>query len=57
MSWPTTRKHPRTLNEAFPDVRANWCEGWTRKQSNVGSWILAAFIGVAFAVVIAYNVR
>lgn len=22
MSWPTTRRYPRTLAEAFPDVRA-----------------------------------
>jgi hypothetical protein len=23
---PTTRRHPRTLWEAFPDVRAGWIE-------------------------------
>lgn len=24
--WPTTRRHPRTLAEAFPVERAEWIE-------------------------------
>jgi hypothetical protein len=27
MGSPTTRKHPRTLNEAFPQDAAEWFEG------------------------------
>jgi hypothetical protein len=27
MRNPTTRKHPRTLNEAFPQDAAEWFEG------------------------------
>jgi hypothetical protein len=51
--WPTTRRHPRTLDEAFPDSRAQWCEGWQRPARN--GWagrLLAVLIGVLLAVVI-----
>ena len=30
MSTPTTRRHPRSLSDAFPDVRAHCIEGPAR---------------------------
>lgn len=54
MTWPTTRRHPRTLAEAFNDShRAMWHEGWMRPSSaRWGAPVLAVVIGVALALVI-----
>jgi len=53
MSYPTTRRHPRTLDEAFPDCRAAWHEGWQRPQhSRWAGPLLAVAIAVALTLVI-----
>lgn len=54
MSWPTTRRHPRSMAEAFNDVdRAAWAEGWTRPAAaRWGAPLLAVLIGVALAMVL-----
>lgn len=53
--WPTTRRHPRTLAEAYPDVRATWSEGWMRgRHDRHLSRLLAVAIGAALALVLAY---
>lgn len=53
MSWPTTRKHPRSLADAFPDERASWSEGWQRRRALLAAdAALAVAIGVALALVI-----
>ena len=53
MSWPTTRKHPRSLADAFPAERASWSEGWQRRHTLlVADVALAVAIGVALALVI-----
>lgn len=55
MSWPTTRRHPRTMAEAFPDSRATWSEGWMRPSHT--RWhgpLLAVAIAVALALVIVH---
>lgn len=59
MSWPTTRRHPRTLTEAFDDAeRASWREGWQRQHALlVADAALAVAIGVALAFVLAYGGR
>jgi len=55
MSWPTTRKHPRSLADAFPDERASWSEGWQRRHTLlVADVALAVAIGVALALVIVH---
>jgi hypothetical protein len=56
MSWPTTRRHPRTLTEAFDDAeRASWREGWQRQHALlVADVALAVAIGVALALVIVH---
>jgi len=55
MVWPTSRRHPRTLAEAFQDAhRAAWAEGWQRPHHAWLSWLLATAIGVALAVVLVH---
>lgn len=55
MSWPTTRKHPRSLADAFPSERASWSEGWQRRHTLlVADVALAVAIGVALALVIVH---
>ena len=56
MSWPTTRKYSRTMSEAFPDVRATWSEGWSREPYRIRGWMLAVFIGVSLALLVAYSI-
>lgn len=53
MSWPTIRRHPRTLWEAYPDVRASWSEGWMRTHHH--RWagrLLAVAIGVVLGLLL-----
>lgn len=52
MICSTTRRHPRTLADAFPDVRATWHEGWQRRSERMASVLLAIGIGVALALVL-----
>ena len=53
MTWPTPRRHPRTLADAFPDVRAGWSEGWHRPRSQRwASRLLAVAIGIILALVL-----
>jgi len=55
MSWPTTRKYPRSLADAFPSERASWSEGWQRRHTLlVADVALAVAIGVALALVIVH---
>jgi hypothetical protein len=49
MSWPTTRKHPRSLAEAYPDIRATWHEGWQRNHERWLGRLLAVAIGIVLA--------
>jgi len=52
MSHPTTRKHPRTLNEAFPQDAAEWFEGPARGEGAAYKFFLwciyAALVVVLF---------
>lgn len=53
MSWPTTRRYPRTLAEAFPDERATWHDGWQRPVThNWAGRALAIAIGISLALVL-----
>jgi len=55
MTCPTTRRHPRTLAEAFPDVRATCAEGWQRTPDH--RWaarLLAVAVGIALALAIVH---
>ena len=55
MSYPTTRRHPRSLAEAWPREHANPIE-FHRGPQIVRGWVLATAIGVALAVLVAYGV-
>jgi predicted protein tyrosine phosphatase len=48
MSWPTTRKHPRTLAEAWPREHAAAITCY-RGTGRIRAWLLAIGIGVALA--------
>ena len=57
MSWPTTRRHPRTLAEAFPDERARCTEGnphRVTRAERVGDTLLAVVIGIVLALVLVH---
>jgi hypothetical protein len=56
MSWPTTRRYPRTTVEAFQDAaRATWHEGWMRpKHARWYGPLLAVAIGAALAMAITH---
>ncbi len=48
--WPTIRRFARTLDEAFPDSRAGWSEGWQKPAgSRWANRLLATAIGIALA--------
>ena len=51
--WPTTRRYPRTMLEAFPDAVEN-AEWWHPPEKNyepmnIALWMLAAFAWVGLA--------
>lgn len=52
MPFPTTRCHPRSLAEAFPDVRAGWHEGWQRPAARALGPALAVAIAIGLALVL-----
>lgn len=55
MTWPTTRRHPRTLAEAFNDShRASWCEGWQHPHNEWAGRLLAVAIGIALTLVLVH---
>jgi len=60
MSWPTTRRHPRTLREAFPRDHANWlwCDSrghrWLHKLARAIGWALAIAFFAAWGAVTAH---
>jgi hypothetical protein len=55
MSYPTSRRYPRSLAEAWPREHANPIEFYRGPQI-VRGWVLATAIGVALAVLVAYGV-
>lgn len=55
MSTPTTRRYPRSLAEAFPDVRAYAIEHTTRHRSTLADIALAVVIGAALATALVYG--
>jgi hypothetical protein len=53
MTCPTTRRHPRSLAEAFPDARACAVEHYRAPRADRwAGFALAVAIGVALAFVI-----
>ena len=44
MNYDTTRTHPRTLSQAFPDERAHCIEGPDRQPSSAGSIAVAVAV-------------
>lgn len=54
MSTPTTRKFPRTLQEAFPQERAYAIERSSRRMDAVGSVLLAVAIGLGLALALVH---
>jgi hypothetical protein len=48
VSWPTTRRHPRSLAEAFPDERA--CAIEHHRALPVLDWVLGVLLAVAVAI-------
>ena len=50
LDWPTTRRHPRSLEDAFPDMRA-YSGDWVRMpaRNGWGGRALAVGMGVALA--------
>ena len=42
MNYETSRRHPRTMSEAFSDTRASCTEGWQRTGDTAVAWTLAA---------------
>lgn len=58
MSWPTTRKHPRSLAEAYADVRACAIECPPRRRWSwwtVADVALAIVAGIALAWALIYG--
>lgn len=55
MSYPTSRRYPRSLAQAFPKEHANPIEYHCGPQI-VRGWVLATAIGVALAVLVAFGV-
>ena len=56
MNNPTTRRHPRTLAEAFPDERAYAIERPRRRIGDVvADCIFAVALGLVGAMVLAHN--
>lgn len=56
MSFPTTRRFPRSLSDAFPDSRAVATEGNPHRVSlteRISDVLLAVAIGVVLAVALA----
>jgi len=53
LDWPTTRRHPRSMEDAFPDMRAESGD-WTRmrRRNMIGDVVLASAIGVALAAIL-----
>jgi len=53
LDWPTVRRHPRSLADAYPDVRA-YSGDWTRmrRRNKIGDVVLASVLGVALAAVL-----
>lgn len=56
MSWPTTRRYPRTLQQAFPhEARHAYAieRVSSRRMESVGGWlvVIALVVTIAFAVV------
>ena len=56
MSWPTSRKHPRTLAEAFSREHADPFEFYPRSTGRIRGWLLAIAIGIAGACVLAWSI-
>ena len=48
----TTRRHPRSLADAFPQERAQWLEGPTRRDVDRPVMIAAAVCFVALCVLL-----
>ena len=55
MSWPTVRRYPRTLAEAFPDIRAHCIEVPAQPRTRIGDIALAVAIGLALATALVYG--
>jgi len=49
--WPTTRRHPRSLSEAFSDVRASCVSEWSRP-NRLTDAVIDALAAVAFGALI-----
>ena len=53
MSWPTVRRYPRSLAQAYPREHANPIEFYPRRSGYIRSVALAVFIGVALSFLLA----
>ena len=47
--WPTTRRHPRSLAEAFPREHANPIARYPGTPGRIHGWLLAVAIGLGLA--------
>ena len=50
--WPTVRRHPRSLAEAFPGERAEWSEGWQGSRARLSDLLLDAAFAVFCGILI-----
>lgn len=53
MPCPTTRKHPRTLAEAWPREHA-YAVTYYRGNGRIRGWLLAVSIGLALGALLAF---
>lgn len=47
--WPTTRRHPRSMAEAFPQDHANPITRYPGTPGVIRGWLLAIAIGLGLA--------
>lgn len=57
MNWPTVRKHPRTLREAFPHDAEHACgiERHSGALMTLGDIVLAVLIAAALAALLLHS--
>ena len=55
MTWPTVRRYPRSLAQAFPKEHANPITFYPRRSGYIRSVALAVFIGVSLAFLLAMS--
>ena len=55
MSFPTSRRHPRTLQEAFGPYVDNTVHDPVSRRDRIGGYLLAIAMGLAAAVLIVWE--